>query len=103
MNIISFGGYTSILGHCVRLHIEANTYYNWFDYQFEYDEALNGVRLIIEFLKIQIFLGIGANVQDCWFFDSDTYFLRMNHNKQPEYNQDDLPQVITEGVQDENW
>ena len=83
MNIAGFGTYFSILGHCVRLHIEANTYYNWFDWRFEYDESLNGIRLITEFLKIQVFIGIGSNVQDVWFFDSSSYFLQQEHDRIP--------------------
>lgn len=83
MNIFGFGAYFSLLGHCVRLHIEANTYYNWFDWQVSYDESLNGIRIMIEFLKIQTFIGIGSNTQDIWFFDSGSYFIRQEHDKMP--------------------
>lgn len=83
MNIFGFGTYFNLLGHSIRLHIEANTYFNWFDWQLNYDESLNGARIMIEFLKIQTFIGIGSNVQDTWFFDSSSFFIRQDHDKMP--------------------
>ena len=103
MNIFGFGTYFSLLGHCVRLHIEANTYYNWFDWQMSYDESLNGIRIMIEFLKIQTFIGIGSNTQDIWFFDSGSYFIQQEHNKIPKELQElQNQQIANIEADDEN-
>ena len=44
-SLFGFTGGINILGHGVRIHIESNTLYKIFDYCFEYDESLNGVRI----------------------------------------------------------
>lgn len=76
MSLFSFGLYFGLLSHAIRLHIEGHTCFKWFDYMFEYDEALNGIRIIIELFKVQLFIGIGSCVHDVWFFDSSSYFIR---------------------------
>ena len=84
-SLFGFTGGINLLGHGVRLHIEANTLYKMFDYCIEYDESLNGIRIQLQLLGIQVFLGIGSNVQDFWFFDSSTYYLRQN-NQEDNFN-----------------
>ena len=79
MSFFSFGIYFGLLSHAIRLHIECHSEYKWFDWMIEYDETLNGVRIMLELFKVQLFIGIGACVHDTWFFSSDTFFIRQDH------------------------
>lgn len=84
MSIFSFGIYFGLLSHAIRLHLECHTSYKWIDWTIEYDEALNGMRICLELFKCQLFIGIGACVHDVWFFDSNNYFIRQEHNGIPQ-------------------
>lgn len=87
-NIFGFGTYGGILGHYFKFHIECNTFFSWFDYLFEYNEAENGVRIMMELCKIQLFLAISSNIQDVYNYTSTSYFLRQERGE-------DLPQIET--------
>lgn len=82
-NLFSFGTYGAILGHAFKFHIESNTLFHWFEYMFEYDEEENGIRIVLEFCKIQMFLAISSNIQDVYNYTSSSYFLRQEHIKDP--------------------
>lgn len=79
-NLFNISGTMSILGHCIRISFDCNTLYDWFDYEVVYDESINGIRAIFELCKIQLFIGIGSNVQDTWSFDSDILLMEQDHD-----------------------
>lgn len=89
MSFFAFGIYFCLLSHCVRLHLEMHSVYSMFSYTLQYDESLNGIRIILELFKIQLFIGIGSCVHDSWAFASDTFLLQQSRlndkNNQIEY------------------
>lgn len=96
MLLFSFGFYIGLLSHVIRLNVEMHTLYSWFDYTVEWDETINGFRILIEFLKIQVFIGIGSCVHDSWFFDSSTFVIRQNHNLLNEEELEELENIPAE-------
>jgi len=88
MSFFSFGIYFGLLSHCIRLHFEAHSEFKWFSWSCEYDESLNGVRIIMELCKTQLFIGIGACVHDTWHFDSSNFFIRQTTADTSDYMED---------------
>lgn len=86
-NLFGFGGFTCLLAHQIRLHVECNTIFNWYSWMVEYNEPANQLKIVLELCKIQLYISIGSNVQDCWFDSEDSYFLRVEHEQEPKYFQ----------------
>lgn len=90
MSFFSFGLYFGLLSHCIRIHFEAHSKFKMFYYILEYDEAINGVRILLELCKVQLFIGIASCIHDSWFYSSDTYFIRqerLDNENLPYYNE----------------
>ena len=49
----------------------------------EFNEEENGVRVMFELCKIQMFLAISSNIQDVYNYTSSSYFLRQEHSDIP--------------------
>lgn len=90
-NIFGFGTYGCILAHQVRFHCECNTEFNLLDWFWEYNEAGNQIKVVLELCMIQLYFSVSSNCQDCWFDTSESYFLREEHHKLPKEEQLDLP------------
>lgn len=97
MSFFSFGIYLGFLSHCIRVHFEAHSEFKWFNWSCEYDEALNGVRIIMELCKTQLFIGIGACVHDTWHFDSSNFFIRNSSSDTPDYI-DNINAIIEDDI-----
>lgn len=83
-NLFGFGTYGGVLGHYLKFHIEANTDFNWLSCMAEFSEEENGVRILIELCKVQMFMAISSNIQDVYNYTSSSYFLRQEHAKEPD-------------------
>lgn len=94
-NIFGFTFGFCLFGHSIRLHIESNTLYGWFNYNLMYDETSNGITLMFEVCKVQLMFSVLSNCQDFWFNSPDSYFIRQNklndeeYTKIDEYNNED--------------
>lgn len=97
MSFFSFGIYFGLLSHCIRLHFECHSEFRWLNWSCEYDEALNGIRIIIELCKTQLFIGIGACVHDTWHFDSSNFFIRQSNTDTQDYT-DEINAMIEEDI-----
>ena len=82
-NIFGFGGYGGFLGHYFKFHVECSTFFHWFDYMLEFNEEENGVRVMLELCKIQMFFAISSNIQDVYNYTHSSYFLRQEHSDIP--------------------
>lgn len=67
MILFGFGSYFALFSHSVRLHLECNTHFSNFGFDYLYDESTNGVSMTLEVLKVQLYLSISSNIQDLWF------------------------------------
>lgn len=82
----TFGG--ALLSHSFRFHVEMNTYNSWLNYLFEYSEETNGITLVLELFKIQMYLSIMSNCQDFWLNTHESYFVQQEHGRQPQLTTD---------------
>ena len=85
-NLFGFGTYGGILGHYIKFHLECSTLFKWFDWFVEFNEEDNSVRILIEFLKVQIYMAISSNIQDVYNFTHESYFIRQERlDEMPQY------------------
>lgn len=97
-NLFGFDLTCGMLGHYIKLHIESNTLFKWFDYEYEYSEEDNSLKIFFELLKVQLCFIISSNIQDVFNFVNTSFFVRQDHNL---LSEDDILDSETAKIIDE--